>query len=80
MGNKLTRIHLLIPESQKEFLDKIAQSEGVSFSALLRDIFAKYQREMLEQELAEAAHSLYNEYKTNEELVAFRAMDGDDFV
>ena len=77
---KLKRIQFLIPENQKEFLDAIAQSEGVSFSALVRDIFAEYQRKRLEQELAEAAHSLYDEYKTNEELVAFTSIDGDDFA
>ena len=77
---KLKRIQFLIPENQKEFLDAIAQSEGVSFSALVRDIFAEYQRKRVEQELEEAALSLYDEYKTNEELVAFTAIDGDDFA
>ena len=77
---KLKRIQLLIPENQKEFLDEVAQSEGVSFSALVRDIFAEYQRKRVEQELEEAAHALYDEYKTNEELIAFRATDGDNFV
>ena len=77
---KLKRIQFLISENQKEFLDAIAQSEGVSFSALVRDIFAEYQREKEEQELADAAQALYNEYNTNEELLAFTALDGDDFA
>ena len=77
---KLKRIQFLIPKNQKEFLDAIAQSEGVSFSALVRDIFAEYQRKKIEQELEKAALSLYDEYKTNEELVAFTAIDGDDFA
>ena len=78
--NKLKRIQFLIPENQKAFLDAIAQSEGVSFSALVRDIFAEYQREKEEQELADAAQALYDEYSTNEELVAFTTIDGDDFA
>ncbi len=78
--NKLKRIQFLISENQKKFLDEIAQSEGVSFSALVRDIFAEYQREKEEQELADAAQALYDEYNTNEELIAFTALDGDDFA
>lgn len=77
---KLKRIQFLIPESQKEFLDTVAESEGLSFSALVREIFAEYQQSLAEQELEEAARSLYGEYETNEELVAFTALDGDDFA
>jgi len=79
-GNKLKRIQFLIPENQKDFLDSVARHEGVSFSALVREIFAQYQQEMAEQELAEAARSLYEEYETNQELIAFTAIDGDDFA
>jgi len=51
MSSKLTSIQLLIPKSQKDFLDSTAQCERLSFSALVRNIFAEYQREILEQEL-----------------------------
>lgn len=78
--NKLKRIQFLIPESQKEFLDAVAESEGLSFSALVREIFDEYQQRMAEKELEEAARSLYSEYETNEELTAFTAIDGDDFA
>ena len=78
--NKLKRIQFLIPESPKEFLDAVAESEGLSFSALVREIFAEYQQRMAEKELEEAARSLYEEYETNEELTALTAIDGDDFA
>ena len=78
--SKLKRIQFLIPETQKDFLDSVAQSEGVSFSALVREIFAQYQQKMAEQELANAARSLYAEYETNQELIAFTAIDGDDIA
>lgn len=78
--NRLKRIQFLIPESQKEFLDAVAESEGLSFSALVREIFAEYQQRMAEKELEEAALALYDEYETNEELIAFTAIDGDDFA
>lgn len=78
--NSLKRVQLLIPENQKDFLDSVAQKEGLSFSALIRTIFAEYQQNMLEQDLAKVARSLYDEYETNQELVAFTAIDGDDFT
>jgi len=78
--NNLKRIQFLIPKNQKEFLDSVAQKEGISFSALVRTIFAQYQQNMLEQELTKTACSLYDEYETNQELVAFTAIDGDDFA
>ena len=77
---KLKRIQFLIPENQKFFLDSVAQQENLSFSALVREIFAEYQKKMIEKELEEAARSLYAEYETNEELLAFTALDGDDFL
>ncbi|MBS1250227.1 MAG: hypothetical protein MAG431_01817 [Chloroflexi bacterium] len=78
--NKLKRVQLLIPKDQKEFLDSVAQKKGLNFSALVRSIFAQYQQNVLEQDLAKAAHSLYGEYESNQELVAFTAIDGDDFA
>ncbi len=78
--NRLKRIQFLIPENQKFFLDSVAQRENLSFSALVREIFAEYQKKMIEKELEEAARFLYDEYETNEELVAFTALDGDDFL
>ena len=78
--SKLKRIQFLIPENQKFFLDTLAQRENKSFSALVREIFAEYQQKVTEKELMDAAHSLYDEYETNEELVAFTALDGDSFV
>lgn len=78
--NKLKRVQFLISETQKEFLDSVAKSEGLSFSALVREIFAEYQQQLAERKLAEAALALYDEYETNQELVAFTAIDGDDFV
>ena len=78
--NKLKRIQFLIPESQKAFLDAVAKDEGLSFSALVREIFAEYQQRMAEKELEEAARALYDEYETNEALTALTAIDGDDFA
>ncbi|MBT3190626.1 MAG: hypothetical protein HN736_01340 [Anaerolineae bacterium] len=77
---KLKRIQFLIPENQKFFLDSVAQRENLSFSALVREIFAEYQKTIIEKELEEAALALYNEYETNDELTAFTALDGEDFL
>ena len=78
--NKFKRIQFLIPETQKHFLDSVAKEANLSFSALVREIFAEYQKKMIEKELEKAALALYDEYKTNEELTAFTALDGEDFL
>ena len=78
--NKFKRIQFLIPENQKKFLDTVAQQENKTFSALVREIFSEYQEKMIEEELMAAAQSLYDEYENNDELIAFTALDGVDFV
>ena len=74
------RIQILITEGQKTFLDNLADSEGISLSALIREIVRQYQKDLEEQQLLKAAKSLLSEYEGNEELRAFTALDGEDFL
>jgi AmiR/NasT family two-component response regulator len=77
---KTKRIQILITEGQKTFLDNLASSEGISLSALMREIVRQYQKSLEEQQLLKAAKSLLSEYEDNEELRAFTALDGEDFL
>jgi AmiR/NasT family two-component response regulator len=77
---KTKRIQILITEGQKKFLDNLANSEGISLSALIREIVHQYQKDLEEQQLLNAAKSLLSEYKDDEELRAFTALDGEDFL
>jgi AmiR/NasT family two-component response regulator len=77
---KTKRIQILITEGQKKFLDNLANSEGISLSALIREIVHQHQKDLEEQQLLNAAKSLLSEYKDDEELRAFTALDGEDFL
>lgn len=77
---KHTRVQVLISEPQKKFLNQTAAKQGLSLSALVRNMVESYRRQLLERELQEAAKSLYSEYQANEELTAFSSLDGEDFV
>ncbi len=73
------RVQVMLTESQKVFLDSSASLEGMSVSALLRELVDQYRLEQRDLRLKEAANELYSEYKTNNELTAFTSLDGEDF-
>ncbi|MEN8241298.1 MAG: ribbon-helix-helix protein, CopG family [Chloroflexota bacterium] len=77
-SGKKIRIQLILDQSQKEFLDWTAEDEGISVSALIRRIVDQYQRAVVNSQLAKAAEDLYPEYLSNDELTAFRSVDGED--
>jgi hypothetical protein len=77
--NNYIRVQVMLNESQKVFLDSSASLEGMSVSALLRELVDQYRLEQRDLRLKEAANELYSEYKTNNELTAFTSLDGEDF-
>lgn len=77
---KSKRVQIILSEPQKKFLDQAAASEGVSISALVRRIVTVYQHDLQERQLAQAARTLTAAYAGDEELTAFNALDGEDFV
>jgi len=66
---------LLEPEQYRELM-ALAESEGISLSALLRRIVARGLDEQRRRKLAEAANSLMELYYTEEEMTAFDGLDG----
>lgn len=80
LDDKSTRMQILIGEEQKKFLDQVANEEGKSVSALIREIVDQYRRELEEARLAEAARSLYALYQQDEELTAFTSLDAEEFA
>ena len=77
-NEKTKRVQILIGEYQKQFLDNIAARDGISFSALIRKIVEQYRAGLKEQQLFEAARSLYSEYESNAEMTDFSALDAED--
>lgn len=78
--DKSKRVQIILTEPQKIFLDAAAAKQGVSVSALIRNMVDSYKSGLLEQALAESARSLYSIYEKNEDLTAFTTLDGEDFA
>ncbi|MCD6476117.1 MAG: hypothetical protein J7K85_07660 [Anaerolineaceae bacterium] len=74
-----TRVQFLLNKTQKEFLDNVSSSKGISASALIRDIVDQYRLKQRDMRLEAAATELYSEYKINNELISFTSLDGEDF-
>ena len=80
LKDKAQRVQIVLSEPQKEFLDATARAEGLSLSALVRQIVDEYKARQLDVELRNAANSLYAEYESDEELTTFNALDSEDFA
>jgi leucyl aminopeptidase len=77
---KLTRFNITATKSQKDYVAKQADELGISTSEFLRDLIDSHKNQCKNEELRKAAELLANEYKSNKELTAFTAIDGDPFL
>jgi len=75
----MERTQIMLEDEQKRILNNIAEQEGTSFSALVREMLDEQIAKHQKSKLAEAAQALLNDYTTDEELLAFTALDGEDF-
>ena len=70
----------MISESLIEWASRTAEVRGISVSALVREALEKERARSREQAIAQAAESLHALYRSDENLTAFLALDGDDFA
>ena len=75
----MERTQIMLEPEQKQILKIIADREERSFSDLVREMLDEQIAKHQKSRLAEAAQALLNDYTTDEELIAFTAIDGDDF-
>lgn len=75
-----TRLSVEISEVLSHQISAVADRMGLTKSAFVRQAVAKEVENSQEMQLAKAAKELASLYETNEELVAFTALDGDDFA
>lgn len=73
------RTQILLEPEQHKILTEIARQEKRSLSDILREMVDKQIAERKQMALAAAAQALLVDYKTDKELTAFHAFDGDDF-
>ena len=74
------RINIMISETLIEWASRTAETRGISVSALIREALEREREQSHEQAIAQAAESLAAVYRTDENLTAFLALDGDDFA
>ncbi len=73
------RIQVLLSESQLGRLSEAAAREGLSRSAFVREAVENALEATQEELLAEAAEALAPIYESDQELVAFTALDGEEW-
>lgn len=75
----LTRTQVLLEPNQLKLLAQIAEEQGMSVSALLREWVGQGISAHRQKKLADAALSLAEAYYSDGDLVGYAALDGDDF-
>jgi predicted DNA-binding ribbon-helix-helix protein len=75
----MERTQIMLEPEQKQILKKIADQEERSFSDLVREMLKEQILRHQKSKLAAAAQALLDDYTTDEELLAFTALDGEDF-
>lgn len=75
----MERTQIMLKEEQKQILMKISKQRNQSFSELVRDMLDDQIERHQKSKLADAAQALLVDYETDEELLAFTALDGEDF-
>ena len=78
--SKTRRVNIMISETLIEWASRTAKTRGISVSALVREALEREREQSREQAIAEAAESLAALYRSDENLSAFRALDGDDLA
>ncbi|HLC34471.1 MAG TPA: ribbon-helix-helix protein, CopG family [Anaerolineales bacterium] len=76
---KSRRLNILVSESLIESLTATAKSRGLTVSAVVRQAVESECRRSHEEALARVAEALAPLYKTDKELTAFQALDGEEF-
>lgn len=77
--SKVQRVQILLEPKQQEYLTRVSKKSGQSVSSLIRDLVAEKMEATRDRRLGRAARELAPLYKTDEELNAFHALDGEDW-
>jgi oxalate decarboxylase/phosphoglucose isomerase-like protein (cupin superfamily) len=72
------RVNIVLNESQRKYLQQISTERGLSASEIIREMIEEKKKEDQRRRLIEAANSLADEYRRNDELTVFTALDGED--
>jgi post-segregation antitoxin (ccd killing protein) len=79
-ASRTRRVNIVINETLIEWASSTAETRGISVSAFVREALEKERERCREEEIARAAEALAPLYSTDSDLVAFTALDGEDFA
>jgi len=75
---KKQRVNIMLDETQRFFLDNLAEESNTSVSEVIRNIVQEFKKKNQTMRLAKAAEELAEEYSVNDELTIFTALDGEE--
>ena len=77
---KTRRLNIMVSEALIEWASLTAESRGVTVSALVREALERELERTRELTIAQAADRLASLYKSDDDLTAFSALDGEEFA
>ena len=75
----MIRAQIVLEKEQHEALVQIAQEEGRSISAVVREMIDMGLRYRQRKQILKAVQELEGDYRTDAELTEFSALDSEDF-
>jgi hypothetical protein len=76
----MERIQGLLDPWDRQELEKLAKEANTSMSGIIRDLVRDYVSHQKRLKLRRAAELMENEYRVNDDLTAFSALDSEDFI
>ena len=73
------RAQIILEEEQHTALVEMARLEGRSISEIVREMVRAGLLARQRQQIRRAVRELQSDYRTDEDLTAFTALDGEDF-
>lgn len=75
----LERVQIILEQDQHRQIARIAEQEGKSISEVARELLRLALKERQKQQVELAAQILQEDYRSDPELTAFTALDGEDW-
>jgi len=75
----LERVQIILEQDQRRQIARIAEQEGKSVSEVTRELLRLALKERQKRQIELAAQLLAEDYRSDPELTAFTALDGEDW-
>ncbi|MFZ6019714.1 MAG: hypothetical protein ACOYXO_08890 [Chloroflexota bacterium] len=75
----LERVQIILEQDQRRQIARIAEQEGKSVSEVTRELLRLALKERQKRQIERAAQLLAEDYRSDPELTAFTALDGEDW-